>query len=166
MRAAVGIWSKSSRGRRRLLSSAVVDMLTQTTPQNWHRMSARNSAPCVALWYVHSRPVSLRAYWCPLVSLTYMHYVESNSTTSMAFHGLELFSVSFNYLTLPELICVCLGYTWPWGKEKDTYAAADQLWAAPLCYLAGCVYIKMLIGRWFWGFLEEGAYKWGFNCID
>lgn len=34
MRAAEGIWSKSSRGKRRLLSSAVVDMLTQTTPPN------------------------------------------------------------------------------------------------------------------------------------
>lgn len=32
MKAAVGIWSKLNRGKKRLLSSAVVDMLTQTTP--------------------------------------------------------------------------------------------------------------------------------------
>lgn len=68
MRAAVGIWSKLSRGRRRLLSSAVVDMPTRTTPPNWHHMSARNTAPCAALWYVQVHPVSLGAYWCPLLN--------------------------------------------------------------------------------------------------
>lgn len=69
MRAAVGIWSKSSRGRRRLLSSAVVDMPTPTTPPNWHHTSARNSAPCAVLWYVQGHPIRLWAGWCPLVSL-------------------------------------------------------------------------------------------------
>lgn len=73
-RAAVGTWSKSSRGRRRLLSSAVVDTLTQTTPPNWRLMSARNSAPSVAWWYVEVHHVT---------QTTYMDYVKCEVTSSL-----------------------------------------------------------------------------------
>ncbi len=162
-RAAVGIWSKSSRGRRRLLSSAVVDMLTRTTPQNWHRMSARNSAPCVALWYVHFRPVSLRAYWCPLVSLTFMHYVDSNSTTSMTSVIVERWdqmglncSPTFHLIILLSwAICVCLWYMRAWGKEKrHRCCSRSALGNSPVLFGRMCIHknadrkvIQRIFGR-------------------
>lgn len=149
-KAAVGIWSKSSRGRRRLLSSAVVDMLTQTTPPNWHHMSARNSAPCAALWYVQFCPASLRAYLCPLVSLTYMHYVESNSTTSIASIIVERmlkspfyfqmglsFSLTFHLIiSLSQTsMCLCVRE----GKEKgtDRRCSRTALGNSPVIWQAG-----------------------------